>query len=50
MIYCDIIGLNWYYKGKDYKNEFEVNASDYNESQNISNGNSTYSITASNPM
>jgi hypothetical protein len=38
------------YKGKDYENEFEVNASGYNESQNMRSGNSTYSITASNPM
>ena len=34
------------YKGKDYENEFEVNASGYNEIQNMRSGNSTYS----NPM
>jgi len=38
------------YKGKDYENEFEVNASGYNEIQNVNNGYGTYSITESNPM
>ncbi|AFU68629.1 hypothetical protein P700755_001794 [Psychroflexus torquis ATCC 700755] len=45
-----VIHVNTTYKGKDYENEFEVNASAYNESQKIGNGNSSFSITASNPM
>lgn len=45
-----VIHVNTTYKGKDYENEFEVNASAYNESRNMKSSNSTYTINASNPM
>jgi len=37
------------YHGKKYENQFEVNASDYNESQQMKSGNYYYTINQNNP-
>lgn len=37
------------YNGKKYETEFEVSASDYNEAQQVSDGNTTYTVIQTNP-
>jgi hypothetical protein len=37
------------YKGETYKKEFEVIASDYNESQSMQSGNTSYTLNQTNP-
>ena len=37
------------YQGKEYENQFEINASDYNESQQMKSGNNYYVVNQNNP-
>ncbi|PKG44052.1 hypothetical protein [Psychroflexus sp. MES1-P1E] len=42
--------VNIKYEGEVYEKDFEVVASEYNESQNINYGNTSYKVTQKNPM